>query len=336
MTPLVFDGRALRVLDQRALPLATEWRTCTTASQVAEAIRGMAVRGAPAIGIAAAYGLAVAVAGGEDLEQAATVLLAARPTAINLRWAVERVRALPTSRWADEARQIHREDLAINRAIGDHGATWILDRVGAKRPIHLLHHCNTGALATGGWGTALGFVRSLHAAGVPVHVWVDETRPWLQGARLTAWELQQEGIPCTLHADSVAAVLMARGQVDAVVVGCDRVAANGDFANKTGTYGLGVLARAHGVPLIVGMPLSSVDPATPDGAAIPIEERPASEVYGAAGVRWAPEVGAYNPAFDVTPAGLVAAWISERGPLEPPFDAARVSAWRAAGPTSPG
>ena len=246
-------------------------------------------------------------------EEAARVLLAARPTAVNLRWAVEHMQSLPVSTWDDAARTLHEEDIAINRAIGGHGAALLPE--GST----VYTHCNAGALATGGWGTALGVVRSAWEAGRLAHVIAGETRPYLQGARLTAWECQQEDIPCTLVTDSTAASLMAAGKVDAVVVGADRVAANGDVANKIGTLGLAVLARHYGVPFYVAVPHSTLDARTPTGADIPIEERDASEVRGHGGARWAADVDVFNPAFDVTPADLVTGgWITERGLWQPP------------------
>lgn len=308
---IVFDGGVLRLLDQRVLPRELSWVRCTTAAEAAAAIRDMVVRGAPALSIAAAYGLALDAERGADLRAAHEVLLAARPTAVNLRWVLERLRAVPRSELLAEARRIHAEDAAINRAMGDHGAAVL-----PEHPV-VYHHCNTGALATGGWGTALGVVRSVHAQGRRAHVYVGETRPYLQGARLTAWECQQEGIPCTLVTDSTAAVVLPR--CDAVLVGCDRVAANGDAANKIGTLGLAILARHYGVPFYVVMPTSTLDRRCPDGASIPIEQRGAEEVLGHAGVRWAAEVPVFNPAFDVTPAELITGWVTERGVWRPPF-----------------
>ncbi len=318
MNALRWDGEVLWVLDQRLLPHTVEHLRCSDSMAVVEAIRGMAVRGAPAIGIAAAWGLVLAAKRGEDVEQASRALLASRPTAVNLRWALDRLARLPTSEWADEARRLHDEDLAINKAMGDCGADYVEGLVPTGR-IQVLTHCNTGALATGGWGTALGIVRTLHARGRDVHVWVDETRPWLQGARLTTWELVQEQIPCTLLADAAAPILMAQGQVAAALVGCDRVARNGDVANKTGTYAVALACAAHHVPFVVAMPWSSVDPTCPDGGAIPIEQRAPSEVLGWGTARWAPEVPVFNPAFDVTPAHLVTVYASERGRVLPPF-----------------
>jgi len=308
-----YDGEALWLIDQRVLPSVETWVRCDGSVATAEAIRAMVVRGAPAIGITAAYGLAVAVNHGEDRATAHATLLAARPTAVNLRWALERLVAVPDADLADAARAMHDEDIAINRAMGDHGA----DLVAGATDVY--HHCNTGALATGGWGTALGIVRSAVARGHDLHVWVGETRPYLQGARLTAWELLQERIRCTLVADVAAAGLMAAGRVDAVLVGCDRVAANGDTANKVGTLGLAVMAHRYGVPFYVAMPTSTLDRRCPTGAEIPIEERGADEVVGHKGVRWAADVPVFNPAFDVTPAELITAWVTERGPWRPPF-----------------
>jgi methylthioribose-1-phosphate isomerase len=311
--PIVFREGALELIDQRVLPRELRWIRCATASETAEAIRAMVVRGAPALAIAAAYGLALDAERGADLVEARRVLLAARPTAVNLRWVLERMADLPRGEQLAEARRIHAEDVAINRAMGDHGA--------AILPEHptVYHHCNTGALATGGWGTALGVIRSVHAQGRRIHVYVGETRPYLQGARLTTWECLQEGIPCTLVTDSMAAVVLPR--CDAVLVGCDRVAANGDAANKIGTLGLAILARHFGVPFYVVMPTSTLDRRCADGGQIPIEQRDPSEVTGHAGIRWAPEVPVFNPAFDVTPAGLISGWITEHGVWKLPFPA---------------
>ena len=255
--------------------------------------------------------MALAVLGDEDLEEAARVLLASRPTAVNLKWAVERLQALPPEQWEAEARKIHQEDIAVNRSLGAAGAALLPGNA------TVLTHCNAGALATGGWGTALGIVRSAAAEKGIARVYADETRPYLQGARLTAWELDRDDIPCTLIADSAAATFLASGEVDAVIVGADRVAANGDVANKVGTLMLAVLARRYGVPFYVAVPTSTLDAHTPDGAAIPIEERSADEVRGHAGVVWAADVDVRNPAFDVTPAELVTAWVTEDGLWQP-------------------
>jgi methylthioribose-1-phosphate isomerase len=300
-----WDGQQLLLLDQRALPSRVSWRTMTTSSEVAGAIRDMVVRGAPAIGIAAAYGLALAEAAGTNLAVAAAELKAARPTAVNLAWAVERALAAPAGSRAAFAVALHEEDASINRALGDVGAALL-----PTDPV-VYHHCNTGALATGGWGTALGIVRSVVARGGRPKVWVGETRPWLQGARLTAWECAAEGVEATLLVDSAAASVLT--MCDAVLVGADRVARNGDVANKVGTLALAILARHYGVPFYVAMPWSTYDPETPDGRAIVVEERDPSEVTGWGGATWAAEIPVYNPAFDVTPASLVTAWITQTG-----------------------
>ena len=324
---------ALELIDQRVLPRRIEWRSYgprTGAAGVARAIRDMVVRGAPAIGVAAAYGMALEAArqrrrpiaaARRALSNGAAMLAASRPTAVNLFWALERVRTAIDAHDGDSerlfaallrlARRMHAEDIAINRAMGRHGAALL------HRGARVLTHCNAGALATAGYGTALGVMRA--ARRKIAQVWVDETRPFLQGARLTAWELMQEGIPCTLITDNMAAHFMQRGQVDAILVGADRVAANGDVANKIGTYALAVLARHHSIPFYVACPLSTIDMATPGGAGIRIEERAAAEVTGYAGMRWAPlGVAVANPAFDVTPARLVTALITERGVIDKP------------------
>jgi len=304
------DG--LHLLDQRALPRLERFVHCRAADDVALAIRDMIVRGAPAIGITAAYGLVLAHRGGEDLARAQALLLASRPTAVNLRWAIERMASVSPDRWEIEADAIHREDLAGNYALGDHGAALLpADAV-------VLTHCNAGALATGGWGTALGVVRSAWAQGRLSRVFADETRPWLQGARLTAYELANDGIPVTLLPDVAAASLLASGRVHAVVVGADRIAANGDTANKIGTLGVAVLAGRYGVPFYVAVPTSTIDPRCATGASIPIEERGDAEVRGYGSEVWAADVPVWNPAFDVTPADLVTAWITEHGLWRPP------------------
>ena len=335
------DGPTLRLLDQRRLPEEERWIECPDAASVAEAIRDMAVRGAPAIGIAAAYGVALALArppaGGADagairerFEDAARLLLAARPTAVNLSAAIERQRrrlaeALAAEEPAEraarsllaEADAIAAEDVAANRRIGELGRSLLPD---APAPVRFLTHCNTGSLATGGYGTALGIVRSAAESGRRVEVFACETRPRLQGARLTAWELLAANIPVTLITDGTVGALLAREPVDAVVVGADRIAANGDTANKIGTYQAAVLAREHGVPFWVAAPFSTVDLATDAGADIPIEERSASEVTELSGTRVAPPgAAAWNPAFDVTPARLISAIVTERGIARPPF-----------------
>ena len=321
MAPEPVDLRAIRyaagtlhLLDQRRLPTEQRWLSLTRWTEVAEAITAMVVRGAPAIAITAAYGLALAHRAGADRQRAAAGLLAARPTAVNLRWALERLSTVPDAEVEAAAIALHAEDLAINRALGAHGAPLLSGGV--------LTICNTGALATGGHGTALGMVRSARAAGQPVEVFACETRPYLQGARLTAWECQAEGIPCTLIADSMAAALMASGRVRAVVAGCDRVAENGDTANKIGTYALAVLARHHGLPFFIAMPTSTLDRRCPSGAHIPIEERPADELRRLAGVDLAPPgVPVWNPAFDLTPHTLIDGWVTEFGIWRPPFPA---------------
>ncbi|HSH08141.1 MAG TPA: S-methyl-5-thioribose-1-phosphate isomerase [Burkholderiales bacterium] len=316
-----WTGDSLELLDQRQLPDEVHYVICRSAADVAAAIRDMVVRGAPAIGCAAAFGLALETRAGGDLERAAAVLAASRPTAVNLFWALARLRAVRGADAAEaEALAIEAEDIAANRAIGAHGAALIPD--GAR----IMTHCNAGALATAGHGTALGMVRSAHAAGKRVSVIANETRPYLQGARLTAWEMLAEGIPVTLAADAAAGHLMSRGEVDLVIVGADRIAANGDVANKIGTYTLAVLAARHGLPFYVAAPCSTFDLTLTEGAAIPIEERAADEVTGFRGLRWAPRgVAVRNPAFDVTPAALVSAVICERGVIERP-DSGRIAA----------
>ena len=334
-TPIRYADGRLSLIDQTRLPAAEVWLDCPDVETVADAIRRLAVRGAPAIGVAAAWGLVVAVSGDpapHDAElarrfDAAWALLAGtRPTAVNLRWALDQGRrvwrqVLPDG--ADRARtalaawaaRLQADDLAANQRMGEHGAT--LFAAGDRA----LTHCNAGALATAGYGTAIGVLTSAWGAGKLAKVWVDETRPLLQGARLTAWELGRLGIPYRLITDSSAGSLIARGEVDRIVVGADRIAANGDTANKIGTYPLAVLAARHNVPFYVAAPLSTVDLATPNGAAIPIEERQAGEVVALAGARTAPEDAvALNLAFDVTPAELITAIITEAGVLAPPYE----------------
>jgi len=301
---LRWKGDALELLDQRLLPDQFVYVTCRSAAQVAAAIRDMVVRGAPAIGCAAAFGIAL-----EPKESSYEILAKSRPTAVNLSWALERMRRAPDKK--AEAEAIFAEDLAVNRAIGARGAKLIPQ--GAR----ILTYCNTGALATAGHGTALGVIRSARDKGVSVIAC--ETRPYLQGARLTAWECMQEGIPCTLITDNMAGHCMSRGEVDLVIVGADRIAANGDTANKIGTYTLAVLAQRHGLPFYVAAPLSTFDPSIADGSMIPIEERPADEVTGYRGLRWAPQgIAVRNPAFDVTPAELITAIICEKGVVQAP------------------
>lgn len=321
------DG-IFELLDQRALPDRCSYVSLDSAQAVAEAIRSMIVRGAPAIGCTAAYGVALEA---QRLKQCARaefdsgmshafdVLAQSRPTAVNLFWALARMRQLLNEsisgeivRIADallgEAHAISAEDVQLNRTMGMHGAALLHD--GAQ----VLTHCNAGALATAGHGTALGVIRSAVQSGKRIHVLADETRPFLQGARLTAWELQQDAIPVTVIADNAAGFLMSRGEVDAVIVGADRVAANGDVANKVGTYAVAVLARRHRVPFYVACPLSTIDRVIASGGEIPIEERGADEIRGFGALRWAPpDVAVRNPVFDVTPAELVSALITERG-----------------------
>jgi methylthioribose-1-phosphate isomerase len=298
--PIRWHGDRLELLDQRLLPDQTVYVTCRTAEEVAQAIRDMVVRGAPAIGCAAAFGVVL----GKGAESAHEVLAKSRPTAVNLFWALERMKRAKDLR--AEAEAIFTEDIAANRAMGKHGAELIGQ--GAR----VMTHCNAGALATAGYGTALGVIRS--AKDKKISVIANETRPYLQGARLTAWELVQEGIPCTLITDSMAGHLMSHGEVDVIVVGADRIAANGDVANKIGTYQLAVLAKRHNIPFYVAAPLSTFDPKIPDGSHIPIEERPGAEVTGYGQTRWAPQgVAVRNPAFDVTPAELITGIICEKG-----------------------
>jgi methylthioribose-1-phosphate isomerase len=320
---LRWDGRALLVLDQTALPAREEWLELTGAADTADAIRRLAVRGAPLIGIAAAYGLAMEVArrpGLGTLEDAAELLAAARPTAVNLGWAVERVRAAALGAGVAtmaaaaraEARRIHAEEDAASAAIARHGAEVLAD---ARRIVTI---CNTGALAAGGAGTALAVILERHRRD-GVHVLACETRPLLQGARLTAWELGRAGVPFELVVDSAAAGLIRRGDADAVIAGCDRVARNGDVANKVGTYGLALAARAASIPFVIAGPTSSIDPDLPHGDRIAIEERGAEEVLALGGADIAPPGTAVrNPAFDVTPAELITALVTERGVVAPP------------------
>lgn len=328
-----WEGDRLLLIDQTRLPHELEWVTCATAEQVAGAIAAMVVRGAPAIGVAAAFGLALAAqqAAGQSrpdawaaIQGAAQRLRAARPTAVNLAWALttllERLSRVPGDGRAladaatDAALALFAQDIAINRAIGQAGLPLVTD--GAQ----VLTHCNAGALATAGYGTALGVLRAAHAAGREFHVWVDETRPYWQGARLTAWELVTAGIKATLICDNMAGHFMKLGRIDRVIVGADRIAANGDTANKIGTYTLGVLAAAHNIPLYIAAPLSTIDPQCPTGDLIPIEERPADELTHVRGQRLAaPGIAVANPGFDVTPAQYLSGIITEVGVLRPPF-----------------
>ena len=304
--PIRWKGKSLELLDQRLLPGKVSYVKCTTAAQVAKAIKDMVVRGAPAIGCAAAFGVVLGKGSASSFE----ILSKSRPTAVNLFWALNRMRKAKDLE--AEAKAIFDEDLAGNRAMGKLGATLIPE--GAR----VMTHCNTGALATAGYGTALGVIRASKSK--IKGVIANETRPYLQGARLTAWELVQEGIPCTLITDNMAGHLMSRGEVDVIVVGADRIAANGDTANKIGTYSVAVLAREHRIPFYVAAPLSTIDLKTPDGQHIPIEERNAREVTHVGGSQLVPE-GAlvWNPAFDVTPHQLIAGIITERGIFRPPY-----------------
>jgi methylthioribose-1-phosphate isomerase len=300
---LRLEDDAVVLLDQRRLPLEEVDVRCESAAEVADAIRTMVVRGAPAIGVAAAYGIALAAARGEDLAAADDVLRSSRPTAVNLAWALDQMGDDPSY---ERARRLHADEVDRCRRMAAHAAALFAPATRA------LTHCNAGGLATGGYGSAVGALLTAWERGLLAHVWVDETRPLLQGARLTAWELETASIPHAVIADSAAASLMARGEVDCVVTGADRIAANGDTANKIGTYSLAVLARHHDIPLYVVAPTSTVDLATPDGAAIPIEERDPAEVTA--------RFAARNPAFDVTPAELIAAIVTEEGVHRAPFE----------------
>ena len=330
--PIRWTGDALELLDQRKLPFIVEYVRCETSDEVAEAIHALTVRGAPAIGIAAAWGVVLAArdvqaASGAEaaaaLEPAMQRLNAARPTAVNLAWALARMRRVLESAGADwhevierEAHAIAAEDLAANRRMGALGAALIGEGSG------VMTHCNTGSLATAGFGTALGVIRAGVAQGRIGKVYAGETRPWLQGARLTAWELQQDGIQPTLIADAAASHLMKTGAVQWVVVGADRICANGDTANKIGTYQLALAAKHHGVKFMVAAPSSTVDMETPDGDAIEIEERDPGELFGVGTVRTAAEqIAAWNPVFDVTPHTLIDAIVTERGVIEQPDEA---------------
>lgn len=310
------DGRLL-MLDQRALPEKTEWIKLWSSEEVARAIRDMAVRGAPAIGVAAAYGMALAAARGEDRESAHAVLAASRPTAVNLFWALDRIGSVAS--WSlepvlAEARRIEEEDLACNERIGELGAGLVPENA------RILTICNTGSLATSGHGTALGIIRSAYALGRVEFVYACETRPRLQGLKLTAWELMQDGIPFKAIADGAAGSLMQNGRIDLVVAGADRIASNGDTANKIGTYSLAVLAKHHGLPFIIAAPSSTIDPFIGQGGEIPIEERSGEEITTINGVAVAPQgCPVYNPAFDVTPGDLIGAIVTEKGVFKPPY-----------------
>ena len=321
-------------IDQTKLPTEEVYVTCTTHEQVADVIRNMVVRGAPAIGVAAAMGIALGVKNSKaengaalkkDFDQICEAIRQTRPTAVNLFWAIRRmtekfeslrVRPVVQIKQAliEEAQRMHAEDIAANQAMGRHGATLMPSSGG------VLTHCNAGALATAGYGTALGVIRAAVEQGKKIHVYADETRPFLQGSRLTAWELMKDGIPTTVISDNMAGVMMQQGKIGAIVVGADRIAANGDVANKIGTYSLAILAKEHGIPFYVAAPSSTVDPSIPSGDSIVIEERDGAEVRGVAGRQTAPAASpVFNPAFDVTPAELISAIITERGVFRPPY-----------------
>ena len=338
MLPTVeWKGDSVVMIDQRKLPATEVYVTCWTANDVAKAIKTMVIRGAPAIGVSAAMGIALGMAKSKasgtkqfttEFQRTCDLLAGTRPTAVNLFWAIERMKRVFAEaahngasveelkqRLVSEAQLIHDEDVAACRTLGAHGATLVPDS--AK----ILTHCNAGALATAGYGTALGVIRAAAEQGKKVAVLADETRPFLQGARLTAWELVKDGIQTTVITDNMAASMMRLGQVDLVVVGADRIAANGDTANKVGTYGVAVLAKEHGIPFYVAAPVSTIDLATADGDGIPIEERPAREVTHVGTSRLTPEGAAIrNPAFDVTPARYVTAIVTERGIARAPYE----------------
>ena len=319
------------MIDQRVLPHREVYRVCRDYEEVAQAIREMVIRGAPAIGVAAAMGVALGASQSQEknfdrqLERIFLTLSRTRPTAVNLFWALERMRRIYADNRSrgvecvkrllkDEAQKIYKEDIAANKQLGKFGANLL------RNARQVMTHCNAGALATAGYGTALGVIRALKESGKPIEVWVNETRPFLQGARLTAWELKKERIPATLVTDNMVGYLMQKGRVDAVVVGCDRVAANGDVANKIGTYGIAVLAKRHGIPFYVAGPTSSIDLNCPTGAEIPIEQRDPKEVSHIFGRSLAPKgIKIFNPAFDVTSQDLISAIITEKGIINPPF-----------------
>jgi methylthioribose-1-phosphate isomerase len=331
---LEWTDSGVRFIDQTKLPTEETYVTCRTHEQVADVIRNMVVRGAPAIGVAAAMGIALGIKnskaenGGDlkkDFDQICDVIGKTRPTAVNLFWAIRRmqdrfenlrVRPLPQIKKAliEEAQRMHAEDIAANQAMGRHGATLMPASGG------VLTHCNAGALATAGYGTALGVIRAAVEQGKKIHVYADETRPFLQGSRLTAWELMKDGIPTTVISDNMSGAMMRQGKIGAIVVGADRIAANGDVANKIGTYTVAVLAKEHNIPFYVAAPLSTVDLQTPDGSKIPIEQRDAREITHIAGKQMTPDgVEIENPAFDVTPAKYVTAIVTERGIARAPY-----------------
>src|SRR6266496_2351884 len=331
---LEWTDSGVRFIDQTKLPTEEAYVTCKTYEQVADVIRKMVVRGAPAIGVAAAMGIALGIKNSkaatgvelkQEFERICDLIGKTRPTAVNLFWAIRRMRqkfeyfrmrTIPQLKQAliDEARRMHAEDIAANQAMGRHGATLMPASGG------VLTHCNAGALATCGYGTALGVIRAAVEQGKKIHVYADETRPFLQGSRLTAWELVKDGIPTTVISDNMSGAMMRQGKIGAVIVGADRIAANGDVANKIGTYTVAVLAKEHGIPSYVAAPFSTVDLDTPDGSRIPIEQRNPREVTHIAGKQMVPDgVGVENPAFDVTPAQYVAAIITERGVARAPY-----------------
>ena len=332
---LEWTDSGVRFIDQTKLPTEETYVMCTTYQQVADVIRNMVVRGAPAIGVAAGMGIALGVktskaeTAGElkrDFDQICDVISKTRPTAVNLFWAIRRMqqkfetlRVRPAAQIkqaiVEEAQRMHAEDIAINKAMGSHGATLMPASGG------VLTHCNAGALATAGYGTALGVIRAAIERGKKIHVYADETRPFLQGSRLTAWELVKDGIPTTVISDNMSGAMMRQGKIGAVIVGADRIAANGDVANKIGTYTVAVLAKEHNIPFYVAAPISTVDLATPDGSKIPIEQRSAAEVTHIAGKAITPEgIQVENPAFDVTPAKYVTAIVTEKGIARAPYD----------------
>src|SRR6201993_1331711 len=331
---LEWTDKGVSFIDQTKLPTEEVYVVCSTYQQVADVIRTMVVRGAPAIGVAAGMGIALGVKNSKaetvgdlkkDFDQICSAIGETRPTAVNLFWAIRRmqekfetlrVRPMPQIKQAliEEAQRMHAEDIAANQAMGRHGATLMPASGG------VLTHCNAGALATAGYGTALGVIRAAVEQGKKIHVYADETRPFLQGSRLTAWELMKDGIPTTVISDNMAGAMMGQGKISAVVVGADRIAANGDVANKIGTYTVAVLAKEHGIPFYVAAPISTVDLECPDGSKIPIEERSGKEVTHIAGKQMVPEgVRVENPAFDVTPARYVAAIITEKGVARAPY-----------------
>src|ERR1700678_2818067 len=331
---LEWTDNGVRFIDQTKLPMEETYVTCKTHEQVADVIRTMVVRGAPAIGVAAAMGIALGVKNSKaesvgelkkELDQICDVIGKTRPTAVNLFWAIhrmqekfERARVRPLAQikqyLIEESKRMHAEDIAANQAMGRHGATLMPSEGG------VLTHCNAGALATAGYGTALGVIRAAVEQGKKIHVYADETRPFLQGSRLTAWELMKDGIPTTVISDNMAGAMMHQGKIGAIIVGADRVAANGDVANKIGTYTVAILAKEHGIPFYVAAPISTIDLACPDGTHIPIEQRDAREVTHIAGRQMVPDgVSIENPAFDVTPAKYVAAIITEHGIAREPY-----------------